>query len=559
MRKKGRTAIALAGIMAVMNMCPGLAADGRAMVRVMAAEHDPVSQGYLEVDFEDDYQPFEVRSGNPSQVITVGDDANHVLLISGREFYWDGWHVDVTDWMVPRREYTFTAWIKQTDKKTQEVEFGFEMNMVNGGKEWQGVKGDVVLPPGVWKQVKFNFTAPSREYKDAKFYIQSGSDETFDFMSDEISIRPAEGASHFTASMNTYSPKETYKDDFRVGTTFTLDDFQNEGFRRMMQYQFNSGTWLNELKPDYILDRLATIDSPDESPELKYDRIDTIMTMARDNGIPIRGNALVANAQMPQWFFKIGYDENDYDVDSETLDWRMEQYIRKVLTYTQSKYPGVIYAWDVVNEAADDAGGCHKDSSWYRIMGDSFVEKAFTYARKYADPQVKLYYNDRNAYLPAKRDTIYDWAANLKDKGLIDGIGMQGHLDLKNTDASDFLKAAELYGSIGLEVQVTELDIDNPDNGIAGNMKLADKYAAILAGVGCGIYESVEAACDALISEKSSTGPDARNVRIYDGYHKLYQKLYRSWRSFRRQMPLPTVYTVRFRSRSDSATDTIKS
>lgn len=51
---------------------------------------------------------------------------------------------------------------------------------------------------------------------------------------------------------------------------------------------------------------------------------------------------------------------------------------------------------------------------------------------------------------------------------------------------------------------------------------------AILAGVGCGIYPSVEAACDLLIHEKSSTEPVAEQAETYAGYHKVYQNLYRS-------------------------------
>ena len=51
---------------------------------------------------------------------------------------------------------------------------------------------------------------------------------------------------------------------------------------------------------------------------------------------------------------------------------------------------------------------------------------------------------------------------------------------------------------------------------------------AILAGVGCGIYPSVEEACDRLISEKSSTSPVAENVKTYESYHHIYQNLYQS-------------------------------
>lgn len=50
--------------------------------------------------------------------------------------------------------------------------------------------------------------------------------------------------------------------------------------------------------------------------------------------------------------------------------------------------------------------------------------------------------------------------------------------------------------------------------------------AAILAGVGCGIYPSVEEACDRLIGEKDSTSPIASETEIYGEYHKLYQRLY---------------------------------
>ena len=52
--------------------------------------------------------------------------------------------------------------------------------------------------------------------------------------------------------------------------------------------------------------------------------------------------------------------------------------------------------------------------------------------------------------------------------------------------------------------------------------------AAILAGVGCGIYPSVEKACEMLISEKSRTEPEPALSEIYGRYHKVYQNLYSS-------------------------------
>ena len=52
--------------------------------------------------------------------------------------------------------------------------------------------------------------------------------------------------------------------------------------------------------------------------------------------------------------------------------------------------------------------------------------------------------------------------------------------------------------------------------------------AAILAGVGCGIYESVEAACRRLLNVNSSTKPEEGNTKVYRRFHHLYQKLYGS-------------------------------
>ena len=50
--------------------------------------------------------------------------------------------------------------------------------------------------------------------------------------------------------------------------------------------------------------------------------------------------------------------------------------------------------------------------------------------------------------------------------------------------------------------------------------------AAILDGVGCGLYESVESACRRLISEDKSASPVKEQTETYKAYHALYQELY---------------------------------
>ena len=50
--------------------------------------------------------------------------------------------------------------------------------------------------------------------------------------------------------------------------------------------------------------------------------------------------------------------------------------------------------------------------------------------------------------------------------------------------------------------------------------------AAILAGVGTGVYDSVESAVDEIIKITSSTQPNSDNARIYEEYYQIYSALY---------------------------------
>lgn len=111
----------------------------------------------------------------------------------------------------------------------------------------------------------------------------------------------------------------------------------------------------------------------------------------------------------------------------------------------QTQYPELnLYAYDVANECISDDqnrtanyGGTREpgenisgQSPWVQIYGsNAFVEKAFTYARKYAPESCQLYYNDYNEYWDHKRDAIYSMCKSLYEKGLLDGIGMQSHIN----------------------------------------------------------------------------------------------------------------------------------
>ena len=170
----------------------------------------------------------------------------------------------------------------------------------------------------------------------------------------------------------------------------------------------------------------------------------------------------------------------------------MENYIKNLMELLDTEYPDVdFYAWDVVNEIWLDDGNPRQpgeqgatgsnSSAWVQIFGDnSFVDYAFEYARKYAPKGCKLYYNDFNEYMPSKTAAIVDMANRLKEKGLIDGIGMQSHLDVGFPTVSTYEKALKAFCDTGLDVQITELDITTSDTSEAGLEKQAQMYSDIM-------------------------------------------------------------------------------
>jgi endo-1,4-beta-xylanase len=136
-----------------------------------------------------------------------------------------------------------------------------------------------------------------------------------------------------------------------------------------------------------------------------------------------------------------------------------------------------VYAWDVVNEAIMDDGKYRTESEteadqrspWYGIAQEAYIAEAFKYAHE-ADPDAKLFYNEYYNYIPAKQQAIHAMLKKLLADGVpIHGVGLQAHLSIAqgtvethhgyHQTIANMEAAIELYASLGLEVQVTELDM----------------------------------------------------------------------------------------------------
>lgn len=262
-------------------------------------------------------------------------------------------------------------------------------------------------------------------------------------------------------------PSETslykkYKDYFVVGAAVDGNSY-TDSHAAIWKEHFNGMVCENEMKWSTV--------QPSEG-NFQFGVANAMVNAARSNGMMVRGHAPVWFDQTPDWVFTGATKE------------KLLQRIRTHVTKVMQEFKGRVYAWDVVNEAVvgydahdndvgEDMGSLvrwgYRNSKWYQIAGEDHIFEAFKAARA-ADPDAKLFYNDYWNYLDGKREFILTFVKKLKEQNLIDGIGLQCHLNIgpaqvKLTNQSAFQTVENLekeilaYAALGLDVHITELDI----------------------------------------------------------------------------------------------------
>nr|WP_294948971.1 endo-1,4-beta-xylanase [uncultured Mucilaginibacter sp.] len=278
--------------------------------------------------------------------------------------------------------------------------------------------------------------------------------------------------------------KDYYKKYFSIGVAVNVAALSGEQ-ADLITREFNSVTAENDMKMGPI--------HPAEG-SYNWRNADSIVNFAIKHKIKVRGHNLLWHAQAPAWLFK---DSAGNQVSKEVLLARLKEHITTVV----KRYKGKIYAWDVVNEAIDDKPENYlRNSLWYKICGEDFIPKAFEYAHE-ADPSVALYYNDYNSEDTSKREKIYRLLKSLVDaKVPITGVGLQGHWKLDNPTPDLIRKAIERYASLGLKIQITELDVtvrkpmrpeDRPTGGAQASMPVDSGYTPGLAALQAQRYKEI--------------------------------------------------------------------
>ncbi len=135
---------------------------------------------------------------------------------------------------------------------------------------------------------------------------------------------------------------------------------------------------------------------------------------------------------------------------------RLEAHIRGVVGH----YGADIPVWDVVNEVIDEsqADGFRR-SRWFEITGLDYIRTAFRVADEVA-PDARLFINDYNTTVPAKRDRLYDLVALLRSEGVpVDGVGHQMHVNIDWPSVAETEAMIQTFVPLGVEQQITEMDV----------------------------------------------------------------------------------------------------
>ncbi|MER5274912.1 endo-1,4-beta-xylanase [Streptomyces sp. NPDC002809] len=224
------------------------------------------------------------------------------------------------------------------------------------------------------------------------------------------------------------------------GTAVAANHLGESAYASTLDTEFTMVTPENEMKWDAVE---ASRNS------FSFGSADQIVSHAQGKGMKLRGHTLVWHSQLPGWVGGLGADD---------LRSAMTNHINQVMAH----YKGKIYAWDVVNEAFQDgSSGARRSSPFQDRLGNGFIEEAFRTARA-ADSGAKLCYNDYNTDgQNAKSNAVYAMVKDFKQRGVpIDCVGFQSHFNSNSPVPSDYQANLQRFADLGVDVQITELDIE---------------------------------------------------------------------------------------------------
>jgi endo-1,4-beta-xylanase len=208
----------------------------------------------------------------------------------------------------------------------------------------------------------------------------------------------------------------------------------------------NFGTYWNQVTPENA-GKWGSVEATRDV--MNWTNLDIAYNYAQTNGYKFKAHNLIWGAQYPTWITTL----SQADQRTEIEQW---------MTLLAARYPN-IWAVDVVNEPVKtplpfkDALGGDGATGW------DWVITSFQLARA-KFPNAKLLINEygteNDANARAQMLTIINL---LKNRALIDGIGIQAHyFNLDSMTGAQMKTCLDDYATTGLDLYISELDMRGP-------------------------------------------------------------------------------------------------
>lgn len=247
-------------------------------------------------------------------------------------------------------------------------------------------------------------------------------------------------------------PSQSFSQPFANGRS----KFLGSSYR---QARSNFASYWNQVTPDDA----GKWGSVESSPGVfNWNNLDAMYNYAITNGFSYKHHNLVWVSQQPSF---IG------GLDSATQRAEVENWIKLV----GQRYPKMNFI-DVVNEPFHGLPPYANAIGGSGATGWDWVITAFSWARQYCAPGVKLLINEYNVLQSNTVTNNYiALIDSLKTRGLIDGIGVQGHyFEFRSPAATNSyvysistLKSnLDRLTTTGLPIYISEFDINEPVDSI---------------------------------------------------------------------------------------------
>ena len=178
---------------------------------------------------------------------------------------------------------------------------------------------------------------------------------------------------------------------------------------------------------------------------MNWVELDKAYNFAKANGMPFKMHTLIWGEQAPSWMAGLSPAEQL----AEIKEW---------MAAVAQRYPD-LQMIDVVNEPLHAPPAFRDALGGAGVTGWDWVIKSYELARQYF-PKSELLLNDYNIEIFSSFTQDYLQIINLlKDRDLIDGIGLQAHF-LERADLTEVKQNVNALAATGLPIYISEFDLN---------------------------------------------------------------------------------------------------